>query len=148
MKISTKGRYGIRLMLCLALQYQNAGHMPLKTIAQQQEISEKYLEQIINPLTKAGFVQSFRGAQGGYALIKSPSEITVGSILRTLEGSLSPVDCLEHTQCNRADVCASLFLWQKIKTAIDDIVDNTTLADLVNEYYAKNGGKDQLQQIN
>ena len=139
MRISTKGRYGIRLMLCLALQYQNSGHMPLRTIAKNQEISEKYLEQIINPLTKAGLVQSFRGAQGGYALVKNPTEITVGAILRVLEGSLSPVDCLEHTQCKRADVCASLFLWQKIKTAIDDIVDNTTLADLVKEYHDKNG---------
>ena len=138
MKISTKGRYGIRLMLCLALQYEKSGHMPLKMIAQQQEVSEKYLEQIINPLTKAGLVQSFRGAQGGYALIQNPSEITVGTILRILEGSLSPVDCLEHSNCKRADFCASLSLWQKIKTAIDDIVDNTTLADLVAEYHSKN----------
>ncbi len=138
MKISTKGRYGIRLMLCLALQYKQARYIPLKMIAQQQEISEKYLEQIINPLMKAGFVKSFRGAQGGYTLIQEPSDITVGDILRTLEGSLSPVDCLEHPSCKRADVCASLSLWQKIKTAVDDVVDNTTLADLVTEYYEKN----------
>ena len=138
MKISTRGRYGIRLMLCLALQYEESGHMPLKKIAQQQEISEKYLEQIINPLTKAGLVQSFRGAQGGYALIKNPSEITVGTILRTLEGSLSPVDCLDHSPCKRADVCASFSLWHRIKTAVDEIVDNTTLADLVTEYRSKN----------
>ena len=138
MKISTKGRYGIRLMLCLALQYEKSGHMPLKMIAQQQEISEKYLEQIINPLTKAGLVQSFRGAQGGYCLVKSPSEITVGTVLRILEGSLSPVDCLEHTQCKRADICASLSLWQKMKEALDNVVDNTTLSDLVAEYHAKN----------
>lgn len=138
MKISTKGRYGIRLMLCLALQYKQAGHIPLKIIAQQQEISEKYLEQIINPLMKAGFVKSFRGAQGGYTLIQEPSAITVGDILRTLEGSLSPVDCLEHPGCKRADICASLSLWQKIKNAVDDVVDHTTLADLVAEYYEKN----------
>ncbi len=138
MKISTKGRYGIRLMLSLALQYEKTSHMPLKMIAQQQEISEKYLEQIINPLTKAGLVKSFRGAQGGYSLIKDPSEITVGSILRILEGSLSPVDCLEHGPCKRADVCASLSLWQRMKTAVDEVVDTTTLADLVTEYYAKN----------
>ena len=144
MKRSTKGRYGIRLMICLALQYEKTSHIPLKTIAQQQEISEKYLEQIINPLTKAGLVKSFRGAQGGYSLIKDPSEITVGSILRILEGSLSPVDCLEHSPCKRADVCASLSLWQKIKTAVDDVVDNTTLADLVKEYYAKNADADTI----
>ena len=137
MKISTKGRYGIRLMLCLALNYNN-GLMPLKVIAKQQEISEKYLEQIINPLTKAGLTKSFRGAQGGYALTAEPSSITVGSILRVLEGSLSPVDCLDSLSCPKTDSCASLSLWQKIKEAVDQVVDNTTLADLVEEYNSKN----------
>ncbi len=137
MKISTRGRYGLRLMLCLALEYQK-GHIPLNVIAKQQDISEKYLEQIINPLTKAGLTMSFRGAQGGYSLTKEPSQITVGAILRVLEGSLSPVDCLDNSTCPRTDFCASLSLWQKIKDAVDEIVDHTTLADLVDEYYAKN----------
>ena len=89
MKISTRGRYGIRLMLALALNYNN-GTIPLKTIAKDQGISEKYLEQIINPLTKSCLVQSFRGAQGGYMLTNPPEATTVGEILRVLEGSLSP----------------------------------------------------------
>lgn len=138
MKISTKGRYGIRLMLCLALNYNN-GHMPLNMIAKEQGISEKYLEQIINPLTKAGLTTSFRGAQGGYSLSKEPSQITVGSVLRVLEGSLSPVDCLDNGVCEKANFCTSLSLWQKIKDAVDEVVDNTTLEDLVEEYHAKNG---------
>lgn len=137
MKISTKGRYGIRLMLCLALNYDN-GLMPLKAIAKQQDISEKYLEQIINPLTKAGLTKSFRGAQGGYALAVDPAKTTVGSILRVLEGSLSPVDCLDSNLCPKTDSCASLSLWQKIKDAVDNVVDNVTLADLVEEYNIKN----------
>ena len=87
MKISTRGRYGIRLMLALALNYNN-GTIPLKTIAKDQGISEKYLEQIINPLTKSGLVKSFRGAQGGYTLTNPPEATTVGEILRVLEGSL------------------------------------------------------------
>lgn len=137
MKISTKGRYGIRLMICLAVNYSN-GHMPLKEIAKSQEISEKYLEQIINPLTKAGLVHSFRGAQGGYTLTENPSNITVGSILRVLEGSLSPVDCLDNRNCEKSSYCSSVLLWRAIKKAVDDVVDNMTLADLVEEYHQKN----------
>ena len=106
MKISTRGRYGIRLMLALALNYNN-GTIPLKTIAKDQGISEKYLEQIINPLTKSGLVKSFRGAQGGYMLTNPPEATTVGEILRVLEGSLSPVDCVDHPNCANSDHCAS-----------------------------------------
>lgn len=137
LKISTKGRYGIRLMLCLAVNYSN-GHMPLKEIARNQEISEKYLEQIINPLTKAGLVHSLRGAQGGYSLTNPPAQITVGSILRVLEGSLAPVDCLENHCCTKSDICTTISLWRKMKDAIDQVVDNITLADLVDDYNEKN----------
>lgn len=137
MRISTKGRYGIRLMLRLGLQY-GKNHISLKVISKEQGISEKYLEQIISPLSKAGLVISFRGAQGGYSLTKAPEEITVGEILRILEGSLSPVDCLDKVACERTDSCASVFLWKRLKDAVDNIVDNTTLADLVNEYNEKN----------
>lgn len=125
-------------MLCLALNYNN-GHIPLKQIAKQQEISEKYLEQIINPLTKAGLTKSYRGAQGGYSLTRDPSQITVGQILRVLEGSLSPVDCLDNNNCDKSNSCASLSLWQRIKESVDEVVDNTTLVDLVEEYNSKNG---------
>ena len=134
MKISTRGRYGIRLMLALALNYNN-GTIPLKTIAKDQGISEKYLEQIINPLTKSGLVKSFRGAQGGYILTRKPEEYTVGMILRAAEGSLAPVSCLDEdiNHCEHAGRCTTLTIWQQLKEAIDNVVDNTTLADLIEE---------------
>lgn len=136
MKISTRGRYGIRLMLALALNYNN-GTIPLKTIAKDQGISEKYLEQIINPLTKSGLVKSFRGAQGGYMLTNPPEATTVGEILRVLEGSLSPVDCVDHPNCANSDHCVSLSIWKKMKVALDEVVDNITLADMAAEYAEK-----------
>lgn len=137
MKISTRGRYGIRLMLALALHYEQ-GTIPLKVIAKDQGISEKYLEQIINPLTKSGLVKSFRGAQGGYALTDPPSQTTVGEVLRVLEGSLSPVDCVDHPNCANADTCVSLSIWKKMKDALDQVVDAITLEDMAKEYAEKN----------
>ena len=128
MKISTRGRYGIRLMLALALNYNN-GTIPLKTIAKDQGISEKYLEQIINPLTKSGLVKS---------LTNPPEATTVGEILRVLEGSLSPVDCVDHPNCANSDHCVSLSIWKKMKVALDEVVDNITLADMAAEYAEKN----------
>ena len=137
MKISTRGRYGIRMMLSLALAYQE-GPISLKTIAMEQGISEKYLEQIANPLTKASLVKSFRGARGGYTLTHHPSEITVGEIIRVLEGSLSPVDCVDHQTCPNSDTCVSLSVWKKMKDALDDVVDNITLEDMALEFIEKN----------
>ncbi len=136
MKISTKGRYGIRLMLSLALHYEN-GTMALKAIAKEQDISEKYLEQIINPLTKSGLVKSFRGAQGGYILTKHPNDISIGEILRILEGSLAPVDCVDNPMCENSDNCVSLSIWKKMKDAVDNVVDNISLGDLIEEYNSK-----------
>lgn len=132
MKISTKGRYALRLMLDLALN--NTGDpVRIKDIAQRQEISDKYLEQIISVLHKAGFVKSLRGPQGGYRLAKNPEEYTVGMILRLTEGSLSPVSCLdgEVNECNRQGTCVTIKLWGKLYDAINGVVDNITLADLV-----------------
>lgn len=132
MKISTKGRYALRLMLDLALN--NTGEcITIKSIATRQEISEKYLEQIITVLSRAGYVKSTRGAQGGYRLAKAPEEYTVGMILRTIEGSLAPVACLDDddNECTRATSCATLTLWQQLNDAINQVVDNVTLADLV-----------------
>ena len=131
MKISTKGRYALRLMLDLAAQ---SGEAPvsIKDIAGRQGISEKYLEQIISSLNKAGFVRSIRGAQGGYLLKKAPEEYTVGMILRATEGSLSPVECVESDGCcSRMQNCATAILWKKINDAVNDVVDHVTLADLV-----------------
>ena len=131
MRVSTRGRYALRLMLDLAMN--NTGEpVRLKDVAKRQEISEKYLEQIISILNKAGFVKSVRGPSGGYSLKWKPEEYTVGMILRLTEGSLAPVDCVEDgTDCGRADQCVTVMLWQKLNDAINSVVDNITLADLV-----------------
>lgn len=132
MKISTKGRYALRLMLDLALN--NTGEpVRIKDIAARQEISDKYLEQIISVLNKAGYVKSIRGPQGGYRLSKEPEKYTVGMILRLTEGSLAPVSCLddEPNLCERSGSCVTLRLWKMLNTAISDVVDKVTLADLV-----------------
>lgn len=132
MKISTKGRYALRLMLDIAL---NDAKTPvrIKNIAERQQISDKYLEQIVSSLNKAGFVKSLRGPQGGYRLTKKPEEYTVGMILRLIEGSLAPVACLDDdiNNCTRADRCPTLILWEKLYDAISEVVDNITLADLI-----------------
>lgn len=131
MKISTKGRYALRLMLDLALN-NNGVPVRIKDIAARQDISDKYLEQIISGLNKAGYVKSARGPQGGYQLAKDPSRYTVGMILRLTEGSLAPVACLEDevNDCSRQECCATLELWKQLDTAIRGVVDQVTLADL------------------
>lgn len=132
MKISTKGRYALRLMLDIAL---NDAKTPvrIKDIAERQQISDKYLEQIVSSLNKAGFVKSLRGPQGGYRLTKKPEEYTVGMILRLIEGSLAPVACLDDdiNNCTRANRCPTLILWEKLYDAISEVVDNIALADLI-----------------
>lgn len=131
MKISTKGRYALRLMLDLALEENQI--VKLKDVAERQEISVKYLEQIISVLQKAGYVKSMRGPGGGYSLSKRPEEYTVGMILRLIEGSLAPVSCLEEevNTCERSSKCVTLRLWQMLYDAINDVVDKVTLADMV-----------------
>lgn len=132
MKISTKGRYALRLMLDLAL-HQEEGPVRIKDVAQRQEISTKYLEQIISILVRAGYVKSLRGAQGGYQLIRQPGEYSVGAILRLTEGSLCPVACLEDhpNQCPRQGECVTLRIWNELDAAIKSVVDKYTLADLM-----------------
>ena len=141
MKISTKGRYALRLMLDLAL-YGNQEPVRLKDVAKRQEISIKYLEQIISVLQKAGYVKSIRGAQGGYHLMKAPGDYTVGMILRLIEGDLAPVACLEDevNQCPRQAACVTLRLWKELDAAIRGVVDKYTLADLVE--WSKEGALD------
>ena len=132
MKISTKGRYALRLMLDLALN--NTGEpVRIKDIAVRQEISDKYLEQIISVLNKAGYVKSVRGPQGGYLLARNPEKYTVGMILRLTEGSLTPVACLEGelNTCPRQERCVTLRLWRMLDEAVSGVVDKVTLADLV-----------------
>ena len=124
MKISTKGRYAVRVMLDLALN-NNGECIKVKEIAARQGISEKYLEQIIAVLNKAGYVKSVRGAQGGYRIAKDPADFTVGMILRLTEGSLAPVACLEEGAdiCERCDTWETLEVWQELYDAVNKVVD-------------------------
>ena len=128
MKISTKGRYAVILMLDLAT-YNTGEPVRLKDIAKRQQISEKYLEQIISLLNKAGFVKSIRGPQGGYMLKNPPEQYTVGMILRQTEGSLTPVSIDDETSYERQSVTTRI--WTKMEGAINEIVDGITLKDLV-----------------
>lgn len=131
MKISTKGRYALRLIIELAKAPAGVP-VRLRELAEKQEISEKYSEQIISLLRRGGIVLAKRGTQGGYDLARDPKKITVGEILRLTEGDLSPVPCLENNgePCERKNSCATYMLWSKLKDAIDSVVDNTTIADL------------------
>ena len=140
MKVSTKGRYALRLLADLAA-HCDCGCIALKDIAARQSISKKYLEQIISQFSKAGLVKSVRGAQGGYLLKKEPQEYTVGMILRLTEGSLAPVACLDgdENDCERQESCVTLILWKKIYDAVSGVVDHTTLQDLVDWQLEKNG---------
>ena len=131
MKISTRGRYALRLMLDLAV-YGDGTPVSLRDVAKRQLISDKYLEQIVTPLSRVGLVRSVRGAGGGYLLTRSPEEYTVGDILRPLEGDLAPVECATDAEyCQRCNECVTVALWQEIHKAVSQVVDNTTLADLV-----------------
>lgn len=140
MKISTKGRYALRLMLDLAV-YDTGDPIRIRDIAARQQISEKYLEQIISTLNKAGYVKSVRGPQGGYHLMKDPAQYTAGMILRLTEGSLAPVACLEDevNACERQEDCVTLRLWQMLNQAVSDVVDRVTLADLAAWHGEKSG---------
>ena len=140
MKISTKGRYALRLMLDLAANSQHE-YTPVKEISLRQDISDKYLEQIVSLLHKAGYVRSIRGAQGGYMLKMEPQNYTVGMILRQTEGSLAPVACIEDDEivCDRQQQCVTSIVYKKINDAISGVVDNITLQDLVDWQNEKNG---------
>ena len=132
MRISTKGRYAVRLLLDIAV-YDEVEPVRLKDTAERQNISMKYLEQIISVLVRAGFVKSIRGPQGGYRLVKEPKDYTVGMILRQVEGSLAPVSCLEDdvNRCERQAGCVSLRIWKELDEAINSVVDKYTLQDLI-----------------
>ena len=132
MMISTKGRYALRVMVDLA-EHQSEGYIPLKEIAQRQEISEKYLENILKVLVKARFLTGLRGKGGGYRLSRPPESYTVGSILRLTEGSLAPVACLEAgaDACPRTAVCRTLPMWSTFYRMVNDYFDGITLADLL-----------------
>ncbi|MDD6878144.1 MAG: Rrf2 family transcriptional regulator [Clostridiaceae bacterium] len=134
MKISTKGRYALRMMLDLA-QHQSDGYVALRDIAQRQNISKKYLEQIVPVLNKSDILRTNRGFQGGYRLAKSPDQYTVGEILRLTEGNLAPVACLEHEpiECERSGECPTLPVWQGLYRVICEYLDGITLQDILDQ---------------
>lgn len=133
MRVSTKGRYALRMMIEFGMNPEQC--TKISQVAARQGISDKYLEQIVTILLRAGYVRSIRGAQGGYMLTKPPEAYTVGMVLRQTEGSLAPVSCLDDdiNPCERAHQCATLNVWTQLKEAIDTVVDHVTLADLIEE---------------
>ena len=142
MKISTKGRYAVRMLLDLA-EHGGDGYVALKDIAKRQEISKKYLEQIVAILNKSDILKTSRGFQGGYKLAQTPDKYTVGMILRLTEGSLAPVSCLEQdpNQCERCAECPTLFVWEGLNKLISEYLDGITLQDILDkqkESYSNN----------
>ncbi len=134
MKISTKGRYALRMLLDLA-EHQNDGFVALKDIAARQDISKKYLEQIVAILNKSDMLQTNRGFQGGYKLARTPDKYTVGEILRLTEGGLEPVACLAHgtLNCTRGCGCATLPVWRGLDRVINEYLDGITLQDILDQ---------------
>lgn len=134
MKISTKGRYALRMLIDMA-NSQGDGYVALKDIANRQNISKKYLEQIVALLNRPDILKTNRGYQGGYRLAKEASEYTVGDILRITEGSLAPIACLEYSpiQCDRAEQCETLFVWQGLYDVISEYLDGITIQDIIDK---------------
>lgn len=143
MKLSTKGRYGVKAMVDLAMHY---GDIPvsIKTISQRQNISEYYLEQLFSPLRRAKIIKSIRGAQGGYVLNRAPEEITVANVMDVLEGPIEISECIDGVECDNIDFCATRLLWEKIKNSIDEVTKNITLQDIVDDYIRM---KEQNQSV-
>ena len=137
MKLSTKGKYGLKAIFELALS-DGSEPVPLKLIASKQNISDQYLEQIFSVLKKAGLVKSVRGARGGYYLNSSPSDITVGNVLRVLEGDMKLTECqLDEDLCENSDSCATKVVWTKLQKSLEDVVDSITLQDMLDDYNSK-----------
>ena len=138
MKISTKGRYALRMLVDLATN-EGDGCVALKDIAERQQISKKYLEQIVPLFNGAGILEANRGFQGGYRLARDPDEYTVGEILRLTEGSLAPVACLEYepNRCERCKECETLYIWEGLHKSISEYLDGITIQDILNKQYRK-----------
>jgi Rrf2 family cysteine metabolism transcriptional repressor len=133
MKLSTKGRYGVKAMVDLAINY---GEEPvsIKIISERQNISEYYLEQLFSTLRRAKLIKSIRGAQGGYILNRLPEEINIQEIIEVLEGPIEVSNCIDDEACNKIDCCATRLLWKKIKDSIDTVTSSITLKDIVDDY--------------
>jgi len=142
MKVSTKGRYALRMFLDLA-EYKNEGYIPLKDIAERQGVSKKYLEQIVILFNNSNMLRTNRGYQGGYSLAKEPDQYTVGQILRITEGRLCPVVCMENelNQCERSNFCKTLPVWQGLEKVLNTYLDNITLQTILDNY--KTRGADE-----
>lgn len=135
MKLSTKGRYGLRALIDLAC-YSELEPVSISSIAERQNLSERYLEQLMSLLKKAGLVKSIRGAGGGYVLNREPTDISVGDVLRALEGKLEPVECAAYSrqeECAAADVCVTKYVWKRINESINQTVDEIKLDSLIGE---------------
>ncbi|MFZ2256847.1 MAG: Rrf2 family transcriptional regulator [Clostridiaceae bacterium] len=137
MKLSTKGRYGVKAMVDLAINQKDVP-VSIKSISQRQNISEYYLEQLFAPLRRAEIIKSIRGAQGGYILNKAAETITVLEIMNILEGPIEISECLDHNDCDNIDCCATRTVWRRIKDSIDDVMGSITLQDIVNDYHKNN----------
>lgn len=133
MKLSTKGRYGVKAMVDLAIHH-GENPVSIKTISQRQNISEYYLEQLFSPLRKADLVKSIRGAQGGYILNREPKDITIADVMDVLEGPIEISECIQGSACGNSNSCATRLLWEKIKNSIDEVTKNITLQDIVDDY--------------
>ena len=135
MKISTKGRYALRMLIDLA-EHKDCGFVALKDIAERQNISKKYLEQIIPIFNNSNILKTTRGSQGGYMLSKAPNKYTVGEILRLTEGSLAPVECLAHDpiDCDRSAICPTLPVWKGLNRVINEYLDSITLQDILDQH--------------
>ncbi len=132
MKLSTKGRYGARAALELAQRY-GSGPVMVREIAESQNISERYLEHILNSLRASGLVRSTRGARGGYELAKPPSAITLGDVVRSLEGPLDIVSCTQDEDCSRTENCVTMQVWKDVRDAIEGVLDRVTLESLLQQ---------------
>lgn len=136
MKLSTKGRYGLKAMVDLASEYDSDTRLSIAQLSERQGISNAYLEQLIALLKKGGLVNASRGAQGGYTLARPPEEISVGEVLKALEGSTALVECVDTcgTECGNVCSCAARPLWLKLQRGIDDVLGSTTIRDMANDY--------------
>jgi len=147
MKFSTRGRYGTRALLELAL-HQGEGAILLKDIAQRQQVSLQYLEHLITPLIAAGIVVSTRGPRGGVSLAKPPAEIRLSEVIQLLEGSIAPAECVNHPEiCNRSESCATRDIWDELKKAMNRVLEYTTLQDLVEQQKEKERPEEVMYYI-
>ena len=147
MRISTRGRYGLKAVVDIAHHAKTVRCVSLKDVAKRQGISENYLEQIIAPLKRAGVVNAVRGAGGGYYLSRQAEKVTVGEVLRVLEGTLAPAECVldEEAGCGESDCsgCAVRSVWSRLFESINEVVDSATIADLVANYESESEGEDK-----